>query len=171
MATSILLGTIGSTLFCLVLLCIAVFLILLVLVQRGRGGGLSGAFGGMGGQSAFGTKAGDTFTRITVVTATIWIVLCVIAAKYLGTGSRLEAAADEDATTSTRAIDLDDTALGVGPLGTEAGSEPADTDAGVIGVTPPTGTSGADVGATGGTAAADDAAAAGGETPAGGGEN
>ncbi|MDP6059564.1 MAG: preprotein translocase subunit SecG, partial [Pirellulaceae bacterium] len=44
----------------------ALFLILLVLIQRGRGGGLAGAFGGAGGQSAFGTKAGDMFTRITI---------------------------------------------------------------------------------------------------------
>ncbi len=57
---------------------ISLFLILLVLVQRGRGGGLSGAFGGMGGQSAFGSKAGDVFTRITVVTAAIWILLCIV---------------------------------------------------------------------------------------------
>ena len=104
MATFVLLGTVGSTLFCLMLLCIAVFLVLLVLVQRGRGGGLSGAFGGMGGQSAFGTKAGDTFTRITVATATIWIILCVAAAKYLGTGSRLAAAAGEDPTTPTHEV-------------------------------------------------------------------
>src|SRR3954449_1209040 len=52
----------------------AVFLILLVLIQRGRGGGLAGAFGGMGGQSAFGTKAGDVFTRITVVVAVLWVL-------------------------------------------------------------------------------------------------
>ncbi len=55
----------------------SVFLILLVLVQRGRGGGLAGAFGGMGGQSAFGTKAGDLFTKVTMVTATAWILLCL----------------------------------------------------------------------------------------------
>ena len=55
---------------------IGVFLIFIVLLQRGRGGGLAGALGGMGGQSAFGTKAGDVFTRITVVLAVIWIVLC-----------------------------------------------------------------------------------------------
>ena len=54
------------------------FMILLVLVQRGRGGGLTGALGGMGGQSAFGAKAGDVFTRITVVSAIIWIFLCLI---------------------------------------------------------------------------------------------
>jgi preprotein translocase subunit SecG len=60
----------------------ALFLILLVLVQRGRGGGLAGALGGMGGQSAFGTKAGDVFTRITIVTAAIWIILCAAAVKW-----------------------------------------------------------------------------------------
>jgi preprotein translocase subunit SecG len=64
---------------------VAVFLILLVLIQRGRGGGLAGAFGGMGGQSAFGTKAGDLFTRITIVAAAVWILLCVLGVKYYNT--------------------------------------------------------------------------------------
>jgi preprotein translocase subunit SecG len=64
----------------------AIFLILLVLVQRGRGGGLTGALGGMGGQSAFGAKAGDLFTRITIGTATVWILFCVLAVKFLGSG-------------------------------------------------------------------------------------
>ena len=57
----------------------ALFLILLVLVQRGRGGGLAGALGGMGGQSAFGTKAGDLFTRITMGVAGVWLLLCCLA--------------------------------------------------------------------------------------------
>lgn len=64
------------------LFVLSLFLILLVLVQRGRGGGLAGALGGMGGQSAFGTKAGDVFTRITIVVAAIWILLCAAAVKY-----------------------------------------------------------------------------------------
>ena len=54
------------------------FLIGLILLQRGRGGGLAGAFGGMGGQSAFGTKAGDVFTRITIGVAAAWILLCAV---------------------------------------------------------------------------------------------
>ena len=54
------------------------FLMLLILVQRGKGGGLTGALGGMGGQSAFGAKAGDAFTKITTVTAIVWITLCMI---------------------------------------------------------------------------------------------
>jgi preprotein translocase subunit SecG len=58
------------------LIVTSIFLILLVLVQRGRGGGLAGALGGMGGSSALGTKAGDTFTRITIGAVIFWIVLC-----------------------------------------------------------------------------------------------
>lgn len=68
--------------FLIVLLLIAVFLILLVLVQRGRGGGLAGALGGPGGSSAFGAKAGDTFTKITIWAASIWIVTCIVASYW-----------------------------------------------------------------------------------------
>jgi preprotein translocase subunit SecG len=57
---------------------LGLFLILLVLIQRGKGGGLTGALGGMGGSSAFGSRAGDAFTRITIVTAAIWIFLIMI---------------------------------------------------------------------------------------------
>jgi preprotein translocase subunit SecG len=71
-----------SGLLMLLIVLASIFLILLVLVQRGRGGGLTGALGGMGGQSAFGTKAGDLFTRITVVTALVWGLLCVLAVTY-----------------------------------------------------------------------------------------
>jgi preprotein translocase subunit SecG len=67
----------------------ALFLIFLVLIQRGRGGGLAGAFGGMGGQSAFGTKAGDVFTKITVGVAAFWIGLCILALNVLGQGQSL----------------------------------------------------------------------------------
>ncbi|WP_235905438.1 preprotein translocase subunit SecG [Tautonia marina] len=54
---------------------VSALMIGLVLIQRGRGGGLAGAFGGVGGSSAFGTRAGDVFTRITIVTASVWIAL------------------------------------------------------------------------------------------------
>jgi preprotein translocase subunit SecG len=77
--------------FGIVLFLTSLFLILLVLVQRGRGGGLTGALGGMGGQSAFGAKAGDTFTRVTMVTATLWILMCMAAIKFLGSDDRFGA--------------------------------------------------------------------------------
>jgi preprotein translocase subunit SecG len=63
----------------IILSVLAIFLILLILVQRGRGGGLAGALGGMGGSSAFGAKAGDVFTRITIITASIWIFFSLVA--------------------------------------------------------------------------------------------
>jgi preprotein translocase subunit SecG len=61
----------------------SLFLIALVLIQQGKGGGLAGAFGGMGGQSAFGTKAGDVFTRVTIITALVWIFFCMLAIKLI----------------------------------------------------------------------------------------
>ncbi len=69
--------------FGLTIFITSLFLVMLVLVQRGRGGGLTGALGGAGGQSAFGTKAGDLFTRITVGVAAVWIALCAAAVFFL----------------------------------------------------------------------------------------
>jgi preprotein translocase subunit SecG len=46
---------------------VAVFLILLILIQKGRGGGLASAFGGAGGNTAFGSKTGDVLTWATSI--------------------------------------------------------------------------------------------------------
>src|SRR6187401_3757113 len=70
-------------LFMSLLMPLSIFMVLVILVQRGRGGGLTGALGGMGGQSAFGTKAGDLFTRITIVVAAIWVLLSMASLKVL----------------------------------------------------------------------------------------
>lgn len=84
---------------------ISVFMILLILIQRGKGGGLAGAFGGMGGQSAFGTKAGDAFTKITVVVAVIWFIFCIgtiLLLKGIGTsGLRFGSGSTPPAATAT----------------------------------------------------------------------
>jgi protein translocase SecG subunit len=56
----------------------ALLLVGIILLQRGRGGGLAGAFGGAGGQSAFGTRAGDVFTRLTLGIAVAWVTLAVV---------------------------------------------------------------------------------------------
>ena len=55
----------------------SLFLICLILIQRGKGGGLAGAFGGVGGSSAFGTKAGDVFTKVTIYVAIFWFTLAI----------------------------------------------------------------------------------------------
>jgi preprotein translocase subunit SecG len=52
-------------------------LTLVVLIQKPKGGGLAGAFGGAGGgqQAVFGAKAGDMFTLITVCLFLLFLLL------------------------------------------------------------------------------------------------
>jgi preprotein translocase subunit SecG len=70
-AGAVMLTTVCSILFAFT----GIFLMFIILLQRGRGGGLAGAFGASGGQSAFGTKAGDVFTKITIGVAVVWVAL------------------------------------------------------------------------------------------------
>ena len=60
------------------LLLVGLFMILLVLIQRGKGGGLIGALGGTGGSSPFGSRAGDQFTRLTIYVACVWLFLTML---------------------------------------------------------------------------------------------
>lgn len=71
-----------------ILLLLGIFLILLVLIQRGKGGGLVGALGGMGGSSPFGSRAGDQFTRITIYAALVWLVLIMIQVRIVDSAAR-----------------------------------------------------------------------------------
>ena len=59
------------------------FMILLVLIQRGKGGGLAGAFGGAGGSSPFGSRAGDAFTRFTLIVAAVWALAIIVEVKLV----------------------------------------------------------------------------------------
>jgi preprotein translocase subunit SecG len=65
------------------ILLLGLFLILLILIQRGKGGGLAGAFGGVGGSSPFGSRAGDAFTRYTITVATLWLWLILLQVKVI----------------------------------------------------------------------------------------
>ena len=66
----------------LIVILLGLFLIGLVLIHAGKGGGLAGAFGGVGGSSPFGSKAGDTFTKITIWVAAIWIVVIMAQVRW-----------------------------------------------------------------------------------------
>lgn len=59
------------------------FLMLIVLIQRGKGGGLAGAFGGAGGSSPFGSRAADQFVRITLWLAGVWVLVIMIHVKVV----------------------------------------------------------------------------------------
>src|SRR6476661_961615 len=58
---------------------VCIIMILLVLIQKGRGGGLSSAFGGGGGNTAFGSKTGDVLTWATSIVFGVFILLAVAA--------------------------------------------------------------------------------------------
>jgi len=79
---------------------VGLLLIFIILLQRGRGGGLAGALGGMGGQSAFGTKAGDVFTKITIGLATVWMLLAAGNVFALRMGDKKYTGGDEAVTTA-----------------------------------------------------------------------
>ena len=111
-----------------------------MLVQRGRGGGLAGALGGMGGSSAFGAKAGDVFTKITAIAAMCWILLCIAASKLTpeqeslidtGTASTLSEKSSMGAPPSEEGPDGGEAAAAE----SEAGSGSADEDSGDAGST------------------------------------
>lgn len=62
-------------------LLLSLLLMFIVLIQRGKGGGLAGAFGGAGGSSPFGSRAGDAFTKITLWLAAAWVLVIMIHVK------------------------------------------------------------------------------------------
>ena len=57
---------------------IALVLMVVILLQRGRGVGLAGAFGGAGGHTAFGAKTGDVLTWVTIVAAGVFLLFAVV---------------------------------------------------------------------------------------------
>jgi preprotein translocase subunit SecG len=60
----------------------ALALVLLILIQKGRGGGLSAAFGGGAAAGLLGSKTGDFLTWLTIVVVGVFLILAVIMAKF-----------------------------------------------------------------------------------------
>jgi len=113
------------------LFIVSLFMILIILVQRGKGGGLTGALGGPGGQSVFGSKAGDLFTRITVVLATVWMFLLAfgvwwynedsLSSALAGTEENVPSMSARPGATATDAGGMAPNVGEVAPIGPETG--------------------------------------------------
>lgn len=56
---------------------VSLVLIAVILLQAGRGGGLSESFGGSSTQTIFGTKTSVFLTRATTVSAVVYILTCL----------------------------------------------------------------------------------------------
>ena len=68
-----------TTVLAILFVLVCLFMVLVILIQKPRGGGLSGAFGGAGGsaQSVFGSKTGDVATWFTVAMFVCFIFLAM----------------------------------------------------------------------------------------------
>ena len=60
----------------------SVVLILVILVQKGKGGGLSGAFAGGMASGILGSKTGDVLTWITISVASLFIIVALVLDKW-----------------------------------------------------------------------------------------
>jgi preprotein translocase subunit SecG len=61
---------------------VAVVLTLVILIQKGRGGGLSAAFGGGMASGLLGSKTGDFLTWVTIVLVAVFLLLAVVLARF-----------------------------------------------------------------------------------------
>jgi len=67
---------------------VSVFLILVVLLQTGKGADLAGAFGGGGSQTAFGSRGAATvLSRMTTIAAVLFMVTSFSLAIYSARGT------------------------------------------------------------------------------------
>ncbi|MBN2842342.1 MAG: preprotein translocase subunit SecG [Sedimentisphaerales bacterium] len=127
----------------IIFVAVCVLLVLLVLLQKGRGGGLASAFGGEGGQSAFGSKTGDVFTWITIGVVVTFGLLAIILAKYykpaemeenVNTGSNVVAPQDLPAAEPTDAAPAENAGDVTAPTATpvDAAAQAAETATQVV---------------------------------------
>lgn len=73
------LGSFFVSLLAILFVLVCLFMMLVILIQKPKGGGLSGAFGGAGGgeQSVLGAKAGDVLTWVTITCFVLFLLLAM----------------------------------------------------------------------------------------------
>lgn len=89
---------------------VAVLLTLLVLIQKGKGGGLGAAFGGASSNSLLGTKTGDFLTWVTIGFTVVFLTVGVLMAKFYKPTELKGLQSTEDVTAVDTSDLLDDSA-------------------------------------------------------------
>ena len=118
-----------ATLLVTLFIIVCALLIVVVLLQKGRGGGLGAALGGMG-SSAFGTRTGDVFTWVTVVMTGLFLVLAIGTSFVLrpkpGLVSRPVLVPPSGSSSETTAVTMQCGTVGAAIYFTMDGSEPTE---------------------------------------------
>ncbi|MCH7548859.1 MAG: preprotein translocase subunit SecG, partial [Candidatus Krumholzibacteriota bacterium] len=118
-------------------------LIVIVLLQKGKGAGFAGSFGagaGPGSETVFGPRAGQTLpVKLTYIAAVVFISISVIfsmVASKVGKGTAPELLED-GGTTIGVTTELDELGIGTGHAGdatpSESSTAPSGSDAGADG--------------------------------------
>ncbi len=112
------------------ILLICFLLVVVILLQKGRGGGLATAFGG-GGATAFGAKTGDAFTWFTIAFATIFLLLTIVGNYAFDLSAKIKPKQAQQATqtiptTGTKQVQIPVTPSGETPEGAEATPNPSE---------------------------------------------
>ncbi len=104
-------------------------LIIIVLLQKGKGAGFAGSFGagaGPGSETVFGPRSGQTLpVKLTYIGATVFITISIVfsmVASKVGKGTAPELL-EEGGTAVEVSTDLDDLGIGTGRAGDATPSE------------------------------------------------
>ncbi len=126
-----------TTFLAVLFVLLSVVLILAILIQKPKGGGLSGAFGGAGGgqQAVFGSRVGDVLTWATVIIFALVLLLAISLVYLTRAEGRIDPGPGIGAPASTGAGETapPDSGESQPPAepdeSTEPASTPAETDA------------------------------------------
>ena len=106
----------------------ALALILIILVQKGKGGGLSGAFGGGMASGILGSKTGDFLTWVTIVLVGVFLTLAVVMARYYRPSDDFGEGTPPPITTPSEFPPSSESPSPIGNTGTLPGGESADAN-------------------------------------------
>jgi len=88
-----------------IIILVSVVLAFVILIQRGKGGGLAGAFGGVGGSSAFGSRATGQIVQVTLYMALVWVLLIMINVRLLKPSDPVELSKQAEASAAAAGAD------------------------------------------------------------------
>jgi preprotein translocase subunit SecG len=98
----------------------SIVLILIILIQKGKGGGLSGALGGGIASGLLGSKTGDFLTWATIVVVGVFLLLALVMAKFykpsiseIGSSQEVKAQAASGGASQTRPATSEEASAGM----------------------------------------------------------